>query len=330
MKELESKSGIVDLIIHTEIPFRKKLNLNRKITFGTEIEFENAPKNKVEYELSNKKSLDRWILKNDVSVNTTFGGILYGGEVISPILTDNVDDWKQLKQACDLIKSQMGMIRRNAGSHVHVGINILENNNDYIIKFIKLWTLYEHVIYRFAYGDYDTARPTLLTYASPASPMFFEALNDIKKIKKQLNYEELYQLFFRYSTYTNSADEIRSGIEFSNCNQFEEKRKDTIEFRCPNGTLNEVVWQNNINFFTHLLMYATSPNYNSELMDKKMLEYKERKLHEYDHIYYEDAFELANLIFTDELDKLYFLKQYLKINEKNVDIIKSKVIEKHI
>ena len=43
----------------------------------------------------------------------------------------------------------------------------------------------------------------------------------------------------------------------------------TIEFRCPNGTLNEVIWQNNLNLFVHLLLYAKSNDFDEYRVEKR-------------------------------------------------------------
>ena len=38
----------------------------------------------------------------------------------------------------------------------------------------------------------------------------------------------------------------------------------TIEFRSSNGTLNEIIWQNNVNFFTKMLLSCASDNFDIE------------------------------------------------------------------
>ncbi len=88
----------------------------------------------------------------------------------------------------------------------------------------------------------------------------------------------------------------------------------TIEFRSPNGTLDNIIWQNNVNFFFKLLIYARSINYNDDLIEKRHLtnldKYNELKW--YDEIFLGHALELCDMIFTNNLDKICFLKQYLK------------------
>ena len=59
-----------------------------------------------------------------------------------------------------------------------------------------------------------------------------------------------------------------------------------------------------------------------------MKNYEVKKLEQYSDIYLDDAIELSDLIFDNELDKMYFLKQYLKINKYNFEAIKQKALKR--
>lgn len=93
----------------------------------------------------------------------------------------------------------------------------------------------------------------------------------------------------------------------------------TIEIRCPNGTLEPVIWQNNVKFFGKLLEYAASNTYDKELIQILGQDTSPQ-------INIEKAYALAQLIFNNELDKLYFLRQYIKDGKqtKEKKLIKSK------
>ena len=74
---------------------------------------------------------------------------------------------------------------------------------------IKLWSAYENIIYRFVYGDFLTARPSMNRYAKPMTKDFWK---DYQKLKEydQLNIRDIhnsnacckyispYQLNFEY------------------------------------------------------------------------------------------------------------------------------------
>ena len=80
----------------------------------------------------------------------------------------------------------------------------------------------------------------------------------------------------------------------------------TIEFRCPNGTLNPVIWQNNINTVTKLMLAARNKKIDEDFLDYKL----EKEPDKFTLL--PKALELADIIFDNDLDKMYFLKQYKK------------------
>lgn len=318
-----------------EIKYRQKLDFPKGVQFGTEIEFQNASFNSVSFALQEKKKLSNWNLKGDPSVTSIYNGIDHGGEVTSPILHDSKKAWSDLKTACLLIKHNFGLNQGKAGSHIHVDSGILNDNDKFILNLIKLWTVYEHVIYLFAYGENDKPRTSLVTYAYPVAPYYNEFLKEYESNKyayrhilngKQINKET--NLYFLISNCATNLNALGNGLNFGHCNGVNIDDKNTIEFRCPNGTLSHIIWQNNINFFVKLLLYCRSNNFDIDFINKKMKNYEVKKLEQYSDIYLDDAIELSDLIFDNELDKMYFLKQYLKINKYNFEAIKQKALKR--
>ena len=47
-------------------------------------------------------------------------------------------------------------------------------------------------------------------------------------------------------------------------------QRNTIEFRSPNATTNEVIWQNNINTFTKMLVSAKNKTIDEEFLNYKL------------------------------------------------------------
>ena len=81
--------------------------------------------------------------------------------------------------------------------------------------------------------------------------------------------------------------------------------KNTIEFRLLNGSINENVWQNNINMLLNLFSVIKNNNY-----DQEWINYHFDKDDITNNL--DSAITFANMIYTNELDKLYFFKQYLQ------------------
>lgn len=287
-----------------DLEYRKSLNLPRSITFGTEIEYENVPKQIVDQLI--KISLKKWTSKNDRSLKS-------GGEVTSPIMTDNKKDWQELKTICDLLEENNADTRHNAAGHIHIGAKILDQEDITGWRhFLKLYMIYEHVIFRFIYGDKLNGRKRINHYAPPIADKLYKRLAhldeaiDIYDIQWILPRERFGSINFQ-------------NIDFDDYyHPFEEK--DTIEFRSPNATTNPVIWQNNINTITKMLLTASK-----QIMDEEFLDYKLNheffpyKEHEYlyDEIVLKDALEFVDLVFDNNLDKSYFLRQYLKNFQNN-------------
>ena len=280
------------------LKLRDKLGIDRKNTFGLEIEFEHANVSEFEKELLDCFPKEEWSTVNDCS-------LIHGLEVNSPVLRDTEDNWKDLDTVCKIIR-KYGSIDRKAGGHIHVGAHILDNNPKTWLNFIRLWSVYENIIFRFTYGNYLTARPRILEYARPVSRVFWDTYEFINN--EEIKLVLLMQLIgFRRTQAVNFSNVNYKNIEeiaFGN----------TIEFRCPNGTLDGVIWQNNVNLFIKLLSVCKDSSLYEDKINKrhKEISYKFDDLKWYDQIYLDQALEFADIIFKNNLDKLYFLKQYLK------------------
>lgn len=268
------------------------------LTFGIEIEYRDLSR-KIVTKFINDNHPNWESKKEDAIIKTSLNPSL-GGEVVSPVLTDTEETWKELDEICNFfIQNNASSI--NTGAHIHIGADVFENNSKYFLRFIKLWCAYEHIIYRFCYGDYIYARATLFEYSKPVS-------KELKFLIKTLKLTE--QDFFDYLVTVLNLGKKR-GLNLSNINR--NSNKNTIELRCPNGTFNKDVWHNNFLLFKRLIEYAKSNDYNEELMHHKLL--LEHEITD-NKIIIEEAIELANLIYPTEQEKLLFLKQYLKGNEE--------------
>ena len=309
-----------DLIILLDdyyMQLRKVLGLDNNITFGLEIEYENIKNDKIRTGLCNNNLQNKWEIKNDST-------LYKGAEINSPILTDKESSWLELDEVCSIV-NKSASIGINSGGHIHVGSQILGDNSEAWLNFIKLWSIYENIIYRFSYGDYLTARPRIIDYAKPTAKVFF---NDYKKLKSQD--ADLYDIISKISHGKYQS------VNFLHVSKFDTKEfivDNTIEFRCPNGSLNPVIWQNNVNLFTKLLNYAKSKNFNDDLVQRRHQLNSEKftGLRYYDEIYLEQALELCDMVFSNNLDKIYFLKQYLKslqVCSDNRNYTKAKALTK--
>ena len=87
-----------ELIIQIEnfnFEYRQCLNLPNEITFGLEIEHEGIFRDKTNQFI--KENIENWKLAYDLSLDD-------GGEIVSPILHDEIKTWQDLKKICESAK----------------------------------------------------------------------------------------------------------------------------------------------------------------------------------------------------------------------------------
>lgn len=304
-------TSLLELIILLKnyyLTLRENLNLNKKVSFGLELEFTSLNEEKIRLIMNKLFPKEEWLLKKENSVKD-------GLEIASAVLIDEKPTWYTLKDVCEKI-SKYAKVNLDAGAHIHVGAHILGSNKTNWLNLMKLWAVYENIVFRFSYNEYLTARPLILGYAPPiANSLWYDYEH---ALKNNYDIEDLLALITR--KYTKEHALTFSHVYSTNFTK--RKYKNTLEFRLPNGTLDPIIWQNNVNVFTKMMLYAKSSSFNHDIIDKRYLKVKDmfQNLHYYNEIFLDQALEFCDLIFTSNIDKLNFLKQYLK----NYKIIKNR------
>ena len=269
------------------IEYRDSLNLSDQCQFGLEIEGTYTGFRDFALIRGLKHARGRWQLTDERSIS-------FGIEVKSSKLKDNDVTWNDLTTVLDTMKSVGVMITDECGGHIHCDARILHDDLFSWIRFIKLWILYEDIIFRFSYGEYLNARSGIDYYAHEiANEWRFDGC---------LKFPDLTFSKYVEFLYLNKYCAVNlANLAFGN-----KKKYNTIEFRCPNASLDKTIWQNNVNLFMKLLMRASS--------DKELLlpDYCDSNDLEIDLA---RALEFTDIVFDNNLDKLNFLKQYLKNNE---------------
>ena len=305
-----------ELLVQVEnyfLEYRTLLGLPNDLTFGVEIEYEFVSRRSIDKFVD--KKLFCWNSKRDASLSS-------GGEINSPVMMDELKYWKELKLICDHLTKVNADTQHNAGGHIHIGANILGNDIDAWRNFLKLYTSYENILFRFIYGDKISARKRLHQFAQPLAENIDYSLRQIDNETKVENLSYILPSFSRYKAlnFSNTLFDDPSKIECKN----------TIEFRGPNATTNAIVWQNNINTFAKMLVSSRNKVMNEDFLDYKLKNelicYSDNK-YMYDCINIKNALEFVDLVFDNNLDKIYFLRQYLKDLQEgygNKEALKSK------
>lgn len=266
--------------------YRELLTIPQDVNFGLEIELEKVKRDLV-YQLVNKNLGDRWYVKEDKSLIEG-----YSAEIVSPVLQNQIHTWKLLKKLGELLK-HLSPSYNNCSFQINFDGSLLPSVEDKV-RFIKLFAVYEDIIYRFSKGDDEFYRDSLDIYASPI----------ILALKDTLRYGDNETIIDRFS------NNKRYGIMFKTNNI------DLIEFRTPNGTNNPILWQNYITTFYYLLKLASSTKYNKKEIDKYIDEFVGIYLLEsYEKLRQDKAILFSDLLFENKTDKIYFLHQYMRLGK---------------
>ena len=276
------------------LEYRRSLTIPKNIQFGVEIEYDNLEKFVVDDFVAQNycawKSVEEASLEN-------------GGEVVSPILLNNNRAWNDIKDICTFLKTGKAEASPMTGAHVHVCANVIGNNIKGWENLAKLIMAYENILFRYSAGEDTIVRKIHEgTAYLIAFGLYGKYLKSVEGITK-----ENFKKFIGDNRFQGIS--VHNVMENSLNNTL---HKNTVEFRFPNGTFNEIIWQNNINTFVHFLLAC-----NKEL-DEEYIKYRFKLLNSHlTYDYYhgldeEGALHLADLLFDNELDKAYFLRQYYK------------------
>lgn len=269
---------------NTLFEYRPKLTIPNYINFGLEIELEAVDYEEVDFFIT-KQFGRAWQVKKDESLDPNCNA-----EIVTPVLQNKKETWLILKKLGELLK-RLNPNFDNCSFQINYDGKLLPKSEDKV-RFLKLFAMYEDIIYRFSKGDDKNYRHTLDMYAAPITL----ALKDCLKFKSNSVILE---------TFTQNK---RYGVIFKNT------PKDLIEFRTPNGTTNIILWQNYITTFYYLIKLAMNPNYNKKEVDNYIDEFNcIYMLENYEKLKEEKAIKLSKMLFKKNIDQVYFLYQYLDL-----------------
>jgi len=161
-----------------------------------------------------------WRLERDGSLDN-------GLELVSPVLFDREEHWKQIETATRVLREAGAFVNENTGGHIHLGIAPLDHRAYSWQRLARIGLGYERLFYRMGAADSQqfalTGRPGVHRGTSYARPLPYSA----QRIRG-----------------TDSGASARSSLSESRYTMFNAKnvdaaygRKPTLEMRYPNGTL---------------------------------------------------------------------------------------------
>ncbi len=353
-----SNSELISLFTRiNEMPltFRRRLNIPNNISFGNEIEIEGISLNRAALitEYFNNSAGLHGEGRYEVHPEQTAAA-----EIVTPVLTNRVYHWNAFKGMYETLYATGATIGENTSSHIHIGSNLI-NTPEKLSLLLKTLVVFEPIIFKFGYGILDKPRELLtsrLTYSifSPMMTpkrvsMFTDELDHynhgaqgvmrakfLEFIKPELSFRPV----FNFKNFDFSK--IHYGITIEEPNS-----EDHFEVRCFNGTLRPEIAQNNINLITSIVAAVINGKIDEEYIKREYEKYRKKRynfdtmcaiLYEEDRVAQynrllngfgkvklDKALKLADMIFDTEIDKCYFLKQYLKLFNAEPEYIRGLV-----
>lgn len=302
-----------DYLLKINFNYRELLNVSNDIPYTLDIDFMSFQSSDIKKSISNfnekSKSFNKpFIISENSIFKKTDKNICI---VKSDVLNNKLKDNELINEFCNSISNIKGPISSNKEIHINVGLNELNNDNYNLLTLLKIYLLYEHIIYRFSYGDDLSSQVSMSLYSKELSNLLYDFIkgNDIT------------------DDFNKNIDILRKKVikkdHALNINKKNQVLKtDSIEFKMYNSKTNIFVIQNYINLVLNLIERIKNDDIDNSYLDDKLLNYDYNfyKTENYKDSYYGDALEFCDLIFLDDIDKDYFLRQYF-IKEKTKKLV---------
>ena len=257
MEELENQldekaKKVLTLIIndieHREYTETRKANTKNKVTIPPQmtIGLEIESIGRYAKALQDIK-IGKWTGKKDASLSDYEREGYSGLEFVSPILNNDGQMERSIEEICTLLKESGQKIKEICGGHIHIGANYL-TTTDSMINFLYLLENSEDFLYIITNEEGEIPRKMAMYYAEPFTSKLYKTLQrESVNLNVDMDLESLKQ---EVNKIQNKDRYI--GVNFYNLR----KKRNTIEFRMPNGTLDAKQWIENINLFGGLVKAA--------------------------------------------------------------------------
>lgn len=319
----------------------EELNLPDLYQFGVELEAFNVntgipTKNRPSlYMSADSKSFlkeHRWKKANAIEETLVSEG---GAELVSPILHDTKEDWQNLTEVCEHMKKYPGnhgkevVTDSKCGCHVHFDARCLTGKNlqeteKLMGTFLRFWAESEELIYKMCNDVGDPIRLGTLTNTKKglnrlsmklqhikgmASPTGKKIMKDIEKNRLKVSYRKFGLL--KRALAKGKLDTRRyHGLNLTNVGN---PKKNTIEFRTSNGTLNPEVIKKNVYLYASVLQTARTMALEPEKLQEQMQQFYRTDVTEQEKVQ-----SFLNLVFENEEDRKIYEERWQSVKDATV------------
>src|SRR5574344_1662193 len=251
-----------------------------------------------------------------------------GAELVSPILHDTKQDWENISDICEHMKKYPGkygnkvVTDSKCGLHVHFDANYISNSPEKMKNFLKLYAKSEELLYKMCNDKNDPIRKgainkdfkglhliSSLWRNGMASPTSKKILKQLENGTLKLSYKQFGRLKALAGKY--KLDERRyAGLNLTNIGN---SKKNTIEFRMANGTLDPNVIKQNVFLYASLLNTSIKMTESPEMYKEKMSRFYNTDVSEE-----EKAENFLNLIMDSSDDKKIYMDRWQSVKDSKV------------
>lgn len=251
-----------------------------------------------------------------------------GAELVSPILKDKEQDWKSIFSMCEHIKKFPGdkgdkvVTDDKCGLHVHFDAECLAQDPNKMRNFLRLYAESEELLYKMCNDKYNPIRKNAINKNfkginiissiwrnGMAAPTGKKILKKIEDGTLKVSYKKFGKLRMLASKY--KLDERRyAGLNLTNIGN---SKKNTIEFRMANGTLDPEIIKQNVFLYSSLINTAIKMTDNPELYKNNLSEFYKTDVTEK-----EKAENFLNLIIESPEDKQIYMNRWESVKQAQV------------
>lgn len=246
---LEEFTQDMERLRNADIPYEYDNALNGSdISFGIELEFVDGDSDAIARELydmgicSSPRMVGyhshcvpgKWKLERDGSVTDEFE---LGGELVSPILKDTPETWRQIETICEVAKRHGAIVNVETGAHVHISAEPLDGKRQRWRRLFKAFEGTEEAVFRFSGGELGRFRNT--GYATSSSAEMRRAIRT--RLPEEGNLHD-----FRRALASDNSGITWEKYRSINLKPFAQGVRDAIEIRTFNGSLTPGIIQANV------------------------------------------------------------------------------------
>lgn len=305
----------------------ERLGLPEFFKFGIELEADNV---KTKSGLYTGESA-RYIKSKNWHMATAAEEMLVsegGAELVSPILRDSEQDWQDISAMCEQMKKFPGekgnqvVANSKCGLHVHFDAECLAKDPNRMRNFLRLYAESEELLYKMCNDKNNPIRKgainkdfkgihfvSALWRNGMAAPTGKKILKRIQDGTLKVSYKKFGKLRMFASKY--KLDERRyAGLNLTNIGN---SKKNTIEFRMANGTLEPEVIKQNVFLYASLISTAIQMTDNPELYQDRLAMFYQTDVTEK-----EKAENFLNLIMEKPEDRKIYMDRWESVKQAQV------------